>query len=93
MNQQVKVILKDHREVFGQLLGFDSHSNLILKDSEEFRKLKRRKKGETREVKRNLGLVIFRGENVVRVDIVGPAGSSGNRLNSKPLSSILQNSA
>ena len=73
INHKVKVVLKDHRYFVGQMLAFDSHSNIVIKDCEEFRELKKRKSGEPFEIKRNLGLMLLRGDSVMRIDVIGPA--------------------
>ena len=72
INHKVKVVLRDHRYFVGQMLAFDSHSNIVIKDCEEFRKNKKRKSGEPLETKRNLGLMLLRGDSVMRIDVIGP---------------------
>lgn len=88
-NHMVNIIVKDHRYFSGQLLDFDSHLNIVLKDAEEYRKNKRRKAGQRLEIKRNIGLIILRGDNVLRVDVVGPPPPSGDRLSSNTAGSVL----
>ena len=90
LNHRVSVSVSDHRYFVGQMLGFDSHSNVVLKDCEEFRVLKKRKAGEQRETKRNIGLMILRGDSVVHIDVIGPPPSSGNRLSASTAASVLQ---
>ena len=38
LNHRVNVVIGDHRYFVGQLLAFDSHSNIVLKDGEEYKK-------------------------------------------------------
>lgn len=76
MEHRLRVTLVDGRTISGTFLAFDKHLNLVLSDTEEFRTL--RKKGdrsavvEERQEKRNLGLIILRGENVVSIAVEGP---------------------
>lgn len=90
LNHRVSVSVSDHRYFVGQMLGFDSHSNVVLKDCEEFRVLKKRKAGQQRETKRNIGLMILRGDSVVHIDVIGPPPPSGNRLSASTAASVLQ---
>jgi small nuclear ribonucleoprotein B and B' len=90
LNHRVSVSIDDHRYFVGQMLGFDSHSNIVLKDCEEYRPLTKRKAGEARETKRNIGLMILRGDSVVHIDVVGPPPPSGNRMAASTASAVLQ---
>lgn len=90
LNHRVKVVIGDHRYFVGQMLGFDTHQNVVLKDCEEYRILKRRKAGEQRETKRNIGLMILRGDSVLHIDVIGQPPPSGNRLKASTASAVLQ---
>jgi len=57
MNKKITLLLKDKRELTGTLTGFDDYMNMVLQDTEE----------EMDDVKRRLGMIILRGNNVVRI--------------------------
>lgn len=71
---RMRITLQDSRMVVGTFMAFDRHMNMILGDSEEFRKIKSKKgSGLTeREERRALGLIILRGDAVVSLSIEGP---------------------
>ncbi|KAJ5225409.1 hypothetical protein N7468_006634 [Penicillium chermesinum] len=79
INYRMRITLNDGRQMIGQMLAFDKHMNLVLADTEEFRRLKRKNKtpagaNEKVEVeeKRTLGLAIIRGAQVVSCSVDGP---------------------
>lgn len=74
VEHRLRITLTDSRTITGTFLAFDKHLNLVLADSEEFRTLKGSKQNivEERQEKRNLGLIILRGENVVSIAVEGP---------------------
>ncbi|PWY97677.1 Sm-like ribonucleo protein [Testicularia cyperi] len=43
INYRLRITLNDSRQIVGQLLAFDAHMNLVLADSQEFRKIKSKK--------------------------------------------------
>ena len=89
INSRVKVVVLDKRYFVGQMLAFDTHSNIVLRDCEEYRPHKKRKGGQVIESKRTIGLMILRGETVSHIDIVGPPPPNGNRLSASTASYVL----
>ena len=81
INARVRVTIVDGRHIVGRFLAFDRHMNLVLADAEEFRRLKKKKTSDTthdfdnnngEDVRRVLGFVLLRGEEVVSLAVEGP---------------------
>ena len=71
INHRVRVTLVDGRALVGTFTAFDRHVNVVLSDCEEHRKLPP-KKGvdeDERHVRRVLGFVLVRGEEVVSLTV------------------------
>lgn len=75
INWKMRVTLSDTRTLLGIFLAFDKHMNLVLADTDEYRKVKPKKgSGETaeREEKRSLGLVLLRGDAIISLSPEAP---------------------
>jgi small nuclear ribonucleoprotein B and B' len=78
VNYRMRITLQDARVLVGTFMAFDRHMNIVLGDTEEFRKIRTKKSGsgsgltEEREERRALGLIILRGDAVVSMTIEGP---------------------
>jgi small nuclear ribonucleoprotein B and B' len=72
VNWRMRITLSDTRQLVGTFLAFDRHMNLVLADTEEFRKIKAKKGAEEKEEKRVLGLVLLRGECVISLSAEAP---------------------
>jgi len=86
INYRMRITLNDGRQMTGQMLAFDKHMNLVLADTEEFRRVKRKPAKtiaqsapggappplvETEE-KRTLGLTIVRGTHIISLSVESP---------------------
>ncbi len=65
--------------IVGTFLAFDKHFNLVISETEEFRRLKPKKRGKfkklgdpEKEIKRVLGLIILRGESIISITAEAP---------------------
>jgi len=79
VNYRMKVQLTENRSLVGTFLSFDKHMNVVLGDTEEFRKI-RSKKGKSEKTERRvLGLVLLRGENILQMTVEGPPVKNDSR--------------
>ncbi|KAI0164921.1 Sm-like ribonucleoprotein [Xylariaceae sp. FL1272] len=94
INYRMRVTLTDGRQMTGQLLAFDKHMNLVLGDTDEFRRVKRKQPKPSApgasssstqtveaEEKRTLGLTILRGAHIVSLSVESaPPADPSTRL-------------
>src|SRR5204863_3824530 len=84
IDYRVRITMNDGRQLTGLLMAFDKFMNLVLADTEEFRRIKRKSTtkaqtdGMEQEEKRTLGLVILRGEQVVSLSVDAPPVSENS---------------
>lgn len=84
--------MADSRQLTGTLLAFDKHMNVVLADTEEFRRIKRKpakaassQTPTVSEEKRTLGLIILRGLHIVSLSVEGPPPADpSTRLGAAP---------
>ncbi|ELR06251.1 hypothetical protein V496_07355 [Pseudogymnoascus sp. VKM F-4515 (FW-2607)] len=86
INYRMRVTMNDGRQMIGQMLAFDKHMNLVLADTEEFRRVKRKATKPSaapgaagssaplveNEEKRTLGLTIVRGAHIISLSVESP---------------------
>lgn len=56
IGQEVTILLKDHREFFGTLVGFDDYVNVVIENAVEYL--------EDQEIKRFQGKMLLTGNNI-----------------------------
>ena len=80
IDYRVRCTINDNRMLVGTFLAFDKHLNIVISDTEEFRRIKPKKKGDPeREIKRPLGLLVLRGENIVSISAEAPPNNAEKR--------------
>ncbi|KAJ1605976.1 hypothetical protein OIY81_3344 [Cryptosporidium canis] len=77
INYRIRVTVQDDRVMVGNLMAFDRHMNLVLSDCQEYRRVK--KGEESKELKRSLGLIMLRGENIVTFVAEAPPKSQATK--------------
>ena len=82
INYRMRVTVTDGRQIVGRFMAFDKHLNVVLGDAEEFRQLPPKKgvPDVDREVRRALGLIILRGDEVVGMVVEGPPPKDEARM-------------
>jgi len=69
VNWKIRVTVQDGRHFVGQFIAFDKHTNIVLKDSIEFR---RERDANDSWSRRELGLILLRGQHVVSLQPEAP---------------------
>ena len=64
--------ITDGRQLVGNLLAFDKHMNVVLSDTEEYRRIKGKHGEPEKEQKRMLGMLLLRGNEVVNLTAEAP---------------------
>ncbi len=59
LDNEVIVLLKDGRRLYGKLVGYDTNMNLVLEKTKE----------ETEEGVKIIGTVVIRGNNIVSISL------------------------
>merc|ERR1719263_1811648 len=85
LNYRVRITITDMRIFVGTFMAFDRHMNLVLADCEEFRRVKVGKGAEAqeKEVKRMIGMMILRGDNVLSLTAEAPPPSADKKEGEK----------
>ncbi|KAG0133415.1 small nuclear ribonucleoprotein [Tuber indicum] len=80
----MRVTMTDGRQLTGTVLAFDQHLNVVLADTEEFRRIKSKPKptapaastaGQITKEMRTLGLIILRGLHIISLSVESPPPS------------------
>jgi small nuclear ribonucleoprotein B and B' len=72
VNWRMRVQISERRTLLGTFMAYDKHMNMVLGDTEEYRLIRGKGKADDTEVKRTLGLVLLRGENVIAISAETP---------------------
>ena len=90
---RVRITIQDGRMMVGTFLAYDKHMNTVLADTDEYRIVKSKKDGVQKQIKRTLGLVIIRGENIVSLTAEAPPAQKVTTLRLRPKRRMLQGQA
>jgi len=85
IDYRIRVTIQDTRTLVGTFLAFDRHMNICLADTEEFRKIKVKGSDEPKEIKRTMGLVMLRGENIICLAIEAPPSATAKKPGEGPV--------
>lgn len=79
---RIRITIQDGRMMVGTFLAYDKHMNVVLSDTDEYRIVK--KKDVQKQIKRTLGLVIIRGENIISLTAEAPPAQKVEALLFRP---------
>jgi len=85
INYRVRVTIQDSRMLVGTLTAFDRHMNIVLSDCEEFRRVKAKGADDEKELKRGLGFVLLRGENIISMTAEAPPPAESRKMGEGPM--------
>jgi small nuclear ribonucleoprotein B and B' len=72
LNWRMKVTVDDGRTMLGTLMAFDKYMNVVMSDTDEYRKVRGKKDKAPVEKRRALGFVIVRGETIISLQPDSP---------------------
>jgi small nuclear ribonucleoprotein B and B' len=78
VNWKMRVTIQDGRQFVGQFIAFDRHTNIVMKDCVEFR---RENDENDTWSRRDLGLILLRGQHVVVIQPEAPPQPKKKQLN------------
>ncbi|MCQ2816249.1 MAG: small nuclear ribonucleoprotein-associated protein [archaeon] len=80
INYRIRVTIQDSRVIVGTFLAFDKHMNLVLSDTDEYSTVRKKGSKEYKEIKRTLGLILLRGDNIISISAEAPTSQNTNKM-------------
>ncbi|XP_053993054.1 small nuclear ribonucleoprotein-associated protein B-like [Hylaeus volcanicus] len=79
INYRIRVTVDDARMFVGTFMAFDRHMNVVLADTEEFRRVKVKGQSTEKEIKRSIGFLLIRGESIISITAEAPPAPQTRR--------------